>query len=166
MLFDPTRWKRPRRPRKVCVYKRAITLHRPPEDVFRFCIDGHNFDRIFPGGVRPEPDLDEMTAHLNHVYPFRVTLRGAPVRWVAHIVDYEAGRAFTDELLEGPMMWWRHTHRCDPAPGGTHYEDIVEYRSYFGSWIDETLVRRELDRVFRYRQEKMKEILHDPSAYP
>jgi uncharacterized protein (TIGR01777 family) len=76
-------------------------------------------------------------------------------RWVAVHRDYEAGRRFADEQVEGPFARWVHVHRVEPAgEGAAVLEDRVDYALPLGA-IGELAggrrVRAGLRRVFTYR---------------
>lgn len=76
-------------------------------------------------------------------------------RWVAEHSDYEQGRQFCDVQTEGPFAHWRHCHRVLPdGPGRSYLEDDIEYALPFGrlgALLGGALVRRKLERMFRYR---------------
>lgn len=76
-------------------------------------------------------------------------------RWVAEHCDYEPGRQFCDVQTEGPFANWRHCHRVAPdGPESSFLEDDIEYALPFGrlgSLFGGLLVRRKLERMFRYR---------------
>jgi uncharacterized protein len=76
-------------------------------------------------------------------------------RWVAEHCDYEPGRQFCDVQTEGPFADWRHCHRVAPdGPERCFLEDDIEYALPFGrlaSLLGGSLVRRKLERMFRYR---------------
>ena len=57
---------------------------------------------------------------------------GIRQRMTSKIVALEAPRAFTDEMRRGPFKRWRHTHRFEPAAGGTLMRDHVEFASPLG----------------------------------
>jgi ligand-binding SRPBCC domain-containing protein len=61
----------------------------------------------------------------------RVTLRvhvgPAAFRWVAYHRDYQPGRRFVDEQVEGPFRRWVHVHDFEPvAPGSSRLTDRIE----------------------------------------
>src|SRR5207237_351447 len=57
---------------------------------------------------------------------------GIRQRMTSKIVALEAPRTFTDGMRRGPFKRWRHTHRFEPAAGGTLMRDRVEFASPFG----------------------------------
>jgi ligand-binding SRPBCC domain-containing protein len=72
---------------------------------------------------------------------------------------------FVDEQLAGPYKSWVHTHRfrdCNDRRGkGTLIDDEVRYELPFGPLgsLGLFLVRRQLDGIFRFRQEAIERIL-------
>lgn len=89
----------------------------------------------------------------------RVTLR-VPIgpfgmRWVAEHGLCVPGRSFSDRQVAGPFAAWEHEHRFEPlAEGESTLVDEVRY-ALPGGWCSvpaRPLARRELDRLFTYRQ--------------
>ena len=76
-------------------------------------------------------------------------------RWTAEHRDYEQDRQFCDVQTEGPFARWRHCHRVvSDGPDRSTLEDHIEYALPFGrvgSLLGGALVRRKLERMFRYR---------------
>jgi ligand-binding SRPBCC domain-containing protein len=78
-------------------------------------------------------------------------------RWIAVHGDFEVGRFFTDQQVSGPFAYWKHRHSFEPqADGGSILEDHVEYAlpfGFLGRWFGGWLVRRKLEKLFKYRHE-------------
>lgn len=78
-------------------------------------------------------------------------------RWVAEHSGYEPGRQFCDVQTRGPFAQWRHTHRVVPVgPDKCFLEDDIEYAlplGCLGKLLGGSLVRRKLERMFRYRHQ-------------
>lgn len=77
-------------------------------------------------------------------------------RWVAQHGDFQPGRQFCDVQTEGPFRAWRHCHRVIPDGDHCVLEDDIEYALPMGSlgnFFGGALVRRKLERMFRYRHE-------------
>ena len=89
----------------------------------------------------------------------------SPLAWRMTVRHRDAipGRAFTDEQVEGPFSRWEHRHLMEAAgPGRSRLTDRVEYEAPFGpvgSLGDSLLVRRRLERGFRYRHATIAEDL-------
>jgi uncharacterized protein (TIGR01777 family) len=102
----------------------------------------------------------------------RVVLRvGAPValRWVARHRDYQAGRQFVDEQVEGPFARWVHLHRFDPdGPSACVITDRIDYSlplGAVGAAGEPFLVRPRLERMLGYRHELLRGDLEAHARY-
>ena len=158
MRFDPAVHREKPRPRQVLTYSRSVHIDRPAEEVLAFCLQAHSFRSILPFRIEPARDTDELSGRVDHVYPFNLRFGPAWLRWEAHIVEQEE-EYFVDRLLHGPMRWWLHEHHCVPEGEGCRYTDRVEYRSSRLLIVDRTVTAPMMDRLFRYRQRRMKELL-------
>ena len=73
------------------------------------------------------------------------------LRWVARHTALEPGRMFRDEMIRGPFRRWVHTHRFEPeGERKCRLVDEVEC-SFFGEWLLAGLVRRRVEKMFRFR---------------
>jgi uncharacterized protein (TIGR01777 family) len=79
--------------------------------------------------------------------------------WHVRHRDYEEGRQFRDEQVSGPLKSWLHTHRFLPLPGGgTRVEDDIELEPPLGAAgaaFGPAFIRREADRLFRFRLRRL-----------
>ena len=63
-----------------------------------------------------------------------------------------------DEQRRGPYRAWIHEHLFEERNGGTLAKDLVRY-GVFGGWlIDRLFVRRDVERIFRFRQARLQEV--------
>jgi len=130
----------------------------PPEDVFPFFEDAYNLEDITPPFlgfrvVTPRPI--EMRA--GALIEYRLKLHGVPVRWKTQIESFDPPHTFTDVQLSGPYKLWHHTHVFEPdGRGGTLMRDRVLYEMPFGPFGEVAhtlLVKRDLRRIFDFRQQ-------------
>jgi ligand-binding SRPBCC domain-containing protein len=137
-------------------------LSRPLEEVFAFFTDVGNLERITPPElafriVTPLPvAITEGT-----LIEYRLRLYGMPFGWRTRISLWEPPLRFVDEQLQGPYRTWVHLHRFETVEDGTRMTDRVEYRlpgHPFAS-LAVPLVRRQLDRIFRFRAQVIRRIL-------
>ncbi|HEU4647482.1 MAG TPA: TIGR01777 family oxidoreductase [Gemmatimonadales bacterium] len=93
-------------------------------------------------------------------------------RWVARHRDYQPGRQFVDEQVEGPFTQWVHTHRIVPdGPQSSFLTDRIEYATPYGvagAAADLWIVRRKIERMLAYRHALLRDDLaaHARAALP
>jgi ligand-binding SRPBCC domain-containing protein len=79
------------------------------------------------------------------------------MRWQSEITVWEPPHRFVDEQRKGPYRLWRHEHRFEPRDGGTLATDHVQYAVWLDWLVHPLLVRRDVERIFAFRQEKLRE---------
>lgn len=147
------------------VLERTQLIPAPVDRVFQFFSEAQNLAEITPkwlGFRMLTPDPVEMRAGTRLEY--RISLHGVPLRWRTLITEWNPPHGFKDIQLSGPYKVWEHEHRFEPAPGGTLMRDIVRYELPFGKlgqWIEQYWVRRDLQRIFDYRAERVADLWRD-----
>jgi ligand-binding SRPBCC domain-containing protein len=136
-------------------------LPRPKEEVFPFFAAAENLEAITPDWLRfslltpPPREIGKGTR-----LEYRLHLRGIPVRWTSEITAWEPPFLFVDEQRRGPYRFWRHEHRFADAPAGTVVADDLRYALWGGRLIDWLFVRRDLQRIFEFRQQQLSAKFH------
>ncbi len=133
-------------------------LPRPVDEVFRFFADAGNLDALTPRWLRFEivtPRPIEMK--VGALIDYRLRLRGWPIRWQSEISDWSPPHRFVDEQRRGPYRLWHHTHTFAARDGGTLVRDVVRYDVPGGAVANALLVRRDLRKIFTYRQRRLAE---------
>jgi ligand-binding SRPBCC domain-containing protein len=145
-------------------YRLTTRLHLPvPRDrVFAFFADAENLGRITPSELGFQirtPTPIAMTA--GTLIEYTIKLWGIPLRWQTRISEWNPPEHFVDEQLRGPYKTWIHTHRFADVAGGTDIEDDVAYELPFGIFgrLVAPLVRLQLARIFRHRQEQVARLI-------
>jgi ligand-binding SRPBCC domain-containing protein len=139
---------------------RAETIvPRPLDETFAFFSDAANLERLTPPWLEfriltPQPIPMHEGAHID----YRIVLYGLPIPWETRIDVWEPGRRFVDRQVRGPYRWWHHEHRFEAVPGGTRVMDEVEYVPRMRR-VSGWLVRRDVERIFRYRQQALPRLL-------
>ncbi len=143
----------------------SLTLDLPRETVFAFFADAGNLERITPPEfnfqiITPQPiDLKQ-----GALIDYKMRMRGIPVNWRTGISVWNPPFEFVDQQLRGPYRQWIHRHTfTELSESQTLIEDEVRYRLPFEPFGDiaHFLVRREIDRIFGYRQKTVADILGD-----
>lgn len=138
--------------------ERELVVPTSPEHTFAFFADASNLQRLTPPWLdfrilTPLPiEMREGTR-----IDYRIRLYGVPIPWASRIDVWEDGVRFVDRQLMGPYRWWRHEHRFDPVSTGTRVIDEVEFVPRL-RWVSSRLVQRDVDRIFTYRHEKLREL--------
>lgn len=128
------------------------------EDVFAFFSDARNLNALTPPWLHfriltPEPI--EMRAGTLIDYALR--LRGIPIRWQSEITVWEPPGRFVDSQRRGPYRTWHHEHTFVESDHGTMVHDTVDYAVLGGRWIHRLFVQRDLESIFEYRHQKLRE---------
>ena len=80
------------------------------------------------------------------------------MRWRTEIIDWNPPHSFVDQQLRGPYREWHHTHEFVSQDGGTLCSDRVRYSVYGGALTQRLFVKTDVDRIFRYRLQRMREL--------
>jgi ligand-binding SRPBCC domain-containing protein len=127
----------------------------PVEDVFPFFAEAGNLQRITP----PELGFEILTPQpvemrRGTLLEYRLSLFGVPFHWRTEIAAWDPPHGFIDVQLSGPYAVWEHTHAFAATETGTLIDDQVRYRLPLSPLGDVAypLVRRQLGRIFAYRQ--------------
>ena len=140
----------------------VTSLPAPQDDVFAFFANAENLQRITPPELafriltQTPIDIGE-----GAIIDYRLRLFGVPFNWRTRILQWQPNARFIDEQVSGPYRSWRHTHTFAECEDGTRMTDRVEYRLPFqpAGALALPLVRRQLDRIFRYRASAIRLLL-------
>lgn len=145
------------------VLRREQEVRAPLARVFEFFSDARNLGELTPPWLAFELISSapiEMRAGL--VIEYRLRVRGLPLRWASRIDHWDPGRAFVDTQLRGPYRSWVHTHEFDGDARTTLIRDTVRYTlplGPLGGLVHRIVVRRDVERIFDYRQARTAALL-------
>lgn len=142
----------------------------PRGRVFAFFAQAENLERITPPRMcfeilSPRP----VEIREGALIDYRLRLLRLPFRWRTRISVWDPPNEFVDVQERGPYAEWSHRHLfSDDAGGGTIVEDRVRYRLPLGlpGRLAHPFVRRQLQDIFRYRQEAVMALLVGGPAGP
>lgn len=131
-------------------------LPRGIDEVFEFFAAARNLERITPPWLvfrvlTPEP----IPIRVGALIDYRLRVHGIPLSWTTRIEQWEPGAGFVDRQIVGPYRLWHHRHTFRAQGHSTIVSDVVDYALPFGllgEFAHRLLVRRDLGRIFAYRQ--------------
>lgn len=147
---------------------REQLIGRPIEDVFAFFADARNLETLTPPWLRFQvltPGDIEMQAGTIIQYALRI--HGLPVYWTTVIGSWRPPHEFVDVQLRGPYVLWHHRHTFQARGDETRMVDEVNYAlplGPFGRMLHRFFVRRDLERIFDFRREKIAQIFERSTA--
>lgn len=130
--------------------------------MFAFVANAENLGAITPPDLHfrifspPPISMREGT-----LIDYRIALWRFPMRWNPRISRWNPAYDFTNDQLSGPCATWNHNHRFHESAAGTTIEDHVSYELPFGpvGRVAIPLVRRQPDRIFSYRERRVRKLL-------
>jgi ligand-binding SRPBCC domain-containing protein len=148
---------------KTFLLERELFIARPINEVFAFFGEPKNLESITPPWLRfrIRDASDDPLREGSHIR-YRLKVHGFPMSWTSLISTWNPPYSFVDEQVSGPYRVWHHTHSFEEVEGGTLIRDRVEYAMFGGRLINQLFVRRDLNRVFDYRTERLAEIFGSP----
>jgi ligand-binding SRPBCC domain-containing protein len=138
---------------------REVVVSAPLEETFAFFSNAANLERLTPPWlsfrIRTPLPIDMQEGAL---IDYQIVLHGWPIPWRTRIDVWEPGVRFVDRQIVGPYRWWHHEHRFEAVAGGTRVIDHVEFVPRM-RWLSGAMVRRDVARIFDYRQEHLPRLL-------
>lgn len=142
-------------------------LPRPCREVFAFFADARNLQTITPEWLQFEiltPCPIDMRA--GALIDYRLRVRGFPIHWRTEITEWQPPHRFVDQQLRGPYHVWHHTHTFIERDGGTLCRDEVAYRPRGGALLHWLFVRRDVEKIFAFRRDKLQQLFRESDSSP
>jgi len=146
-----------------------LWLPRLPRGLFPFFAEARNLETITPPWLNfevltPAP----IVMRAGTLIEYRIRVHGIPLRWRTEITEWCPPQHFVDVQRQGPYRLWEHRHTFEERDGGTLCRDQVRYRPRGGALVNWLFVRRDVERIFRYRQQQLTGLFPaaDPAASP
>lgn len=142
---------------REAIFQTEIWLPRPRAEVFSFFAEARNLECLTPPWLHFEiltPLPIPMRA--GTLIDYRLKVHGVPLRWRTRIEVWDPPGEFVDVQVRGPYRLWHHTHRFEEQDGGTLCRDRVRYWPRGGALMNRLFVRRDVERIFAYRAQKLR----------
>lgn len=153
---------------KTYVLKKEFIVARPVDEVFAFFERPENLAKITPPSLgfhilTPSP----INMGVGTLIDYTIKILGLRRHWATLIAEYDPPRRFVDVQLKGPYTFWHHTHTFEPVGQGTRITDEVRYVVPFGILgriANALIVRRQLERIFAFRERVMENMFIENSS--
>jgi len=144
---------------KERLFHDELLLPRPRSEVFPFFAEARNLEILTPPWLKfqvltPHP----ISMRAGTLIDYRIRVHALPIRWRTEILEWDPPHRFVDVQLRGPYKLWHHTHSFEERGESTLCRDEVRYWPRGGAIIDRLFVRRDVERIFAFRHQKLLEI--------
>lgn len=134
------------------------------DDTFAFFSDATNLEKLTPGWLNFAIQTETPIAMKEGAeIDYTITLHGFPIPWKTRIDVWEPRVRFVDRQTAGPYLWWHHEHRFEPTSTGTRVIDHVEFVPRL-ALLTRRYVEKDVQKIFKFRQEKLQEIFRGNQA--
>lgn len=151
------------------VLTRQQWVPRSIDEVFPFFENPHNLARITPSWLDFKIlSMEPPVIRTGTLIDYKIRWLGLRYPWRTRIAEWVPGERFVDTQQNGPYILWHHTHTFDQRAGGVFLTDRVRYRLPFGPigvLIYRLLVRRQLEKIFDYRVQKIAGLFSDGTVF-
>lgn len=142
-----------------------LWLPRSRHEVVQFFADAQNLETLAPSWLKfnvltPAP----IQMRTGTLIDFKLRVHGLPFRWQSEITLWDPPHRFIDEQRRGPYRLWIHEHRFEERDSGTLCVDHVRYAVLGGWLVENCFVRRDVERIFAFRRERLLELFAGKGA--
>jgi uncharacterized protein (TIGR01777 family) len=141
------------------IFRKRTHFPYPAEEVFAWHTRPGAFERLTPPWVQVRVLKKEGGMADGGTLLLSIKQGPTDLKWKVRHTEFEEGRLFQDEQVDGPFEAWTHIHRFIPADdGGCFMEDEVEWTAPLGAAgriFAEGFLDRELQRLFAFRHVRL-----------
>jgi ligand-binding SRPBCC domain-containing protein len=150
---------------KSFVLEREQWVPRPLDEVFAFFSRPENLQLITPPWLHFAMVETPRELTVGSLIRYRLRVHGVPIRWASEITVWNPPHGFVDRQLSGPYALWNHEHRFASLNGGTTMQDRVRWALplAWAGMLVYGIVKRDVEKIFDFRAQKMKEIFPELS---
>ena len=144
---------------KIRQLRHELWLPWPLAEVFPFFAEAANLETLTPPSLKFRiQSARPIVMRVGTLIDYLIVVRGLPFRWQSEITTWEPPVRFVDEQRRGPYRLWQHEHKFVERDGATIITDTVRYAVPFDCLAHRWLVRPEIERIFAFRAQKMREL--------
>lgn len=144
------------------IFISELWINKPKEELFEFFSNASNLNLVTPKWLSfeiltPTPIFIKRGT----IIDYRLKLHKFPIKWKTKITNWEPPFRFVDSQIKGPYKTWIHEHKFVDQKNGTLMIDTVEYKApgrIFEPLINFLFVRRDVKRIFQYREQQFSAI--------
>jgi ligand-binding SRPBCC domain-containing protein len=138
-----------------------LLVKRPIKEVFAFFENPANLGKITPPWLSFNIVTQNVAVRQGARFDYIIKWLGLPMKWRSLITQYNPPFSFVDEQLIGPYKTWHHEHTFSETDKGVIVGDHLQYSlplGPLGAIAQAVMVKRQLESVFRYRQQELAKI--------
>ena len=139
-------------------FRLTAKIHLPQklEQIFPYFSSAKNLEQLTPSFLRFKVlTPGEISISSGTIINYDLRIHGVPIRWTSLISLWEPPHRFVDEQLRGPYRYWIHEHTFEECEGGVLVKDSVRYQVFGGSIVHNLFVKKDILKIFMFRQEKL-----------
>ena len=147
--------------------KKQQLINADIKDVWAFFTSPNNLAQITPDHmgfkITSEPHSEDIYPGQIITYKVSPILR-LPMFWMTEITHVIENKLFVDEQRMGPYSMWHHEHHFEVERDKVLMTDIVYYKpplGIIGNIANALFIRKQLDDVFKYREEAVNRIFNN-----
>ena len=144
------------------IIDQSFSIGMSKEDIFDFFASAENLERLTPPWLNFKI-ISALPIAMNAgtVIEYKIKLHRIPIRWESEITLWDPPHRFCDVQRKGPYKKWVHEHIFETSDVGTLVRDKVNYEVIGGNLINELFVKKDLAKIFDYRQATLLSIFDD-----
>jgi len=134
--------------------KEAWAFFSQPENLAKITPSNMNFN------ILSRSDAGEMYPGM--IITYKVSpLFNLSINWATEISQIKEHKYFIDNQIQGPYKIWHHEHHFKETENGTEMRDVLFYEvkfGFFGQLLHKLFIRKRIEEIFNYREDKIKEL--------
>ncbi|RXK01091.1 hypothetical protein CRU98_01165 [Arcobacter sp. CECT 8986] len=142
-------------------YTRTIYIDTTLDEIFDFHLDVNNLVKITPSNIKVELLNKDFVPKEGATMDIKVTKNFIPLKWSVKIKKLEKPNILVDVALKSIFKYWEHQHIFEKRGNRVLLKDVVRYELPFGFLgnLINFLIYKDIDSMFKYRQETTKKLL-------